>query len=158
MSSQSRNVGPPQLSIFAVCDDVRVEQGGKFTLVGYYGKSIIVQSLPITLPKICFFAQFESSSWQPNSLRIRLINPSGNVMFETPSSNVPQLDEPSVIPREYQQATMIFQFAPMTFSEQGEHFVEYELSGWPPYRIRFYVAPAPAPANPQANFSASGVL
>jgi hypothetical protein len=79
-------------------------------------------------------------------------------MLETPSSNVPNFDEPSVIPREYRQATVVFQFAPMIFNEEGVHIVEYELSGCSPYRIQFFVAAAPAPATPQTDVVASGVL
>jgi hypothetical protein len=71
-------------------------------------------------------------------------------MFETPLMNVPSSDESSVIPREYRQANVVFQFAPMIFNEEGIHVVEYEFPGCPPYRTQFFVAADPALAIPQA--------
>ncbi len=35
------------------CDDVRQETSGKRTLVGVYGHTLLVESFPITLPKLC---------------------------------------------------------------------------------------------------------
>lgn len=143
MSSQPLSV-VPRLSTFSVCDDVRAEQGGKLTIVGFYGKSIRVPAIPVTMPKLCFFAQFEPPSWRPGNMRVRLVSPSGSLMLETPNINVPTPEEASVIPVEYRQANVVFQFAPMTFNEEGVHFVEYEFSGLPPYRLQFFVGADPA--------------
>lgn len=35
------------------CDDIREEVGGKSTHVGVYHGSLLVQSFPVTLPKLC---------------------------------------------------------------------------------------------------------
>jgi hypothetical protein len=140
MASQPVNVAAPRLSAFAICDDVRTEQGGKLTIVGFYGKAMRVPTLPTTFPKLCFWAQFDSPSLRPNSVRVRLTSPSGNVVLETPNIDVPHADDVSAIPSEYRQANLVFQVAPMIVNEGGPYVVEYDFPGWPPYQVQFFVS------------------
>jgi hypothetical protein len=35
------------------CDDVRYEMGNKFSLIGCYSDELIVEKLPVALPKLC---------------------------------------------------------------------------------------------------------
>lgn len=44
----------PKIIDFFICDDVRQEIGGKRTIVGMYGNSLIVPSVPFNLPQLCF--------------------------------------------------------------------------------------------------------
>ena len=37
------------------CDDIRIEQGGKTTIVGVYGPHLIVPSFPARLSKFCIY-------------------------------------------------------------------------------------------------------
>lgn len=41
--------------IVSFCDDIRHEIGGKYSLIGCYGRELIVNKLPATLPKLCAF-------------------------------------------------------------------------------------------------------
>ena len=44
------------LTRFAVatfCDDVRQEVGNKYSLMGCYGDELVVEALPVALPKVC---------------------------------------------------------------------------------------------------------
>lgn len=145
MASQPVNARP-NLAVFSVCDDVRAEQGNKFTLVGFYARSLTLQTIPSTLPKLAFFAQFDSLSVQGHDLIVRLINPSGTLIFETPRTNLaaPNMDSP--VPNEYRMAMVVFQVAPLTFTDSGVYTVEYEFSEFPPYRVNFFVALQPSPA------------
>jgi hypothetical protein len=151
MASQTQPLpnAAPRLSTFAVCDDIRTEQGGKLTVVGLYGKAIRIATLPATLPKLCFLAEFDSPFLQATTLRVRLINPSGNLVFETPVMSVPRLGEDPLIPQEYRQARVVFQVAPMIANEGGAYAIEYEFPGWPLYRQQFFVAADPALVAPR---------
>lgn len=42
-----------------VCDDIRNENGNKFSLMGVYTKSIILSSFPTILPKFCLCIMLE---------------------------------------------------------------------------------------------------
>jgi hypothetical protein len=136
----------PAMSTFSVCDDVRVELGNKFTLVGFYSRSIALPALPGTFPKLSFFAQFDSSSLVGHDLVARLINPSGVVIFESPRTSLPSPVENSPFPNDFRTTTIVFQVAPLALTEGGAYTVQYELSDWPPYRVQFFVALQPTSA------------
>ena len=42
-----------------LCDDIRQEVGGKISLMGIYGRDIVVAKTPITLPQIHFVLMLE---------------------------------------------------------------------------------------------------
>lgn len=55
------------------CDDIRQELGGKLTLVGVYGGSLLVPSFPVILPKLCLVLQIVTSADSPlKELKIRV--------------------------------------------------------------------------------------
>lgn len=151
MASQPHDL-PPRLITFTICDDVRVEKDNKFTLVGVYSRSIALQTMPFTFPKISFFAQFDSLALQNRDLIVRLVNPSGAVVFET-RGKLPAATEASPFPPEFRDTTVVFHLAPFTLTESGLYSVHYEASDWPPYRVEFFVAlrqqaeSAPVPAS-----------
>lgn len=139
MASPPTNL-TPALSTFSVCDDVRMEVGNKFTLVGFYGRSIAVPVIPGTFPKLSFFAQFDSPSLVGHDLVVRLVNPSGVLIFETPRTTLPPPVENSPFPPEHRATTVVFQVAPFVANESGAYSVQYEISDWPPYRVQFFIA------------------
>lgn len=47
------------------CDDVRLEVGGKLSLIGVYQNKLIAQQLPIVLPKLCVFVKVTTPVDQP---------------------------------------------------------------------------------------------
>jgi|HubBroStandDraft_6_1064221.scaffolds.fasta_scaffold1206985_2 hypothetical protein len=127
----------PRLMIFGICDDVRAEQGNKMTIVGYYGQSINVGVFPAVLPKLCFFAQFDSLDGA-TVFTARIISPSGGILIEIPNAPAPA-PMPSVVPPEYRHRILVFQIAPMSLNEQGEYRVEYDFQIWPIFTVSFFV-------------------
>lgn len=56
------------------CDDIRDEVGGKSTLVGVYHGSLLVQSFPVTLPKLCVMLQVVMpAELVPEGLKIKVM-------------------------------------------------------------------------------------
>lgn len=58
-----------------MCDDVRSEVGGKMSLMGVYGKDIILSKTPAVLPAFCFVIMLEDIRLPFNELYINLIMP-----------------------------------------------------------------------------------
>jgi hypothetical protein len=71
-----------RLVIAQFCDDIRHEIGGKFSLVGCYGGEMIIDKLPIVLPKLCaqisVFTPFE----RPFGLLLLRANLNGDTLAE----------------------------------------------------------------------------
>lgn len=134
----------PNLMVFGVCDDVRAEQGNKMTLVGYYGQSMNVGLLPAALPKLCFFAQFDSLEGV-NAFSVRVLSPSGQVVVEMPNMPLSQPQVPAAtIPAAYRHRVLVFQIAPMVLNESGEYRLEYDFQVWPIFRAGFFVGLDPS--------------
>ncbi len=47
------------------CDDIRLELGGKFSLVGCYGPIMTVPSFPVTLSKLCASVRVVTGAGRP---------------------------------------------------------------------------------------------
>jgi hypothetical protein len=58
-----------------LCDDVRPEIGGKQSLMGVYGNTIIVSRLPTLLPKLCLALCFEGLRKNIPDGEVKMINP-----------------------------------------------------------------------------------
>jgi len=129
------------LITLAVCDDVRWELGKKLTLVGFYGRTIQVASVPITLPKLCIFAQFDPEPYERVSLR--LIAPGDVLIMEVLDQPAPECPK-TEIPMEFVQTHLVFYVAPMVFSATGTYRVEYSFQRGPTYKSSFYVGLDPS--------------
>lgn len=46
-------------------DDVRYEVNGKLSLIGCYSDSLLVESFPVSLPKLCVYTRVISQARQP---------------------------------------------------------------------------------------------
>lgn len=56
------------------CDDIRHEVGNKFSYMGCYQSEIIVQMVPVVLPKLCIFASVSTPKERPfKSLILRVV-------------------------------------------------------------------------------------
>jgi hypothetical protein len=130
----------PNLVVFGLCDDVRSEHGNKMTLVGYCGQSMNFAVLPAVLPKICFFAQFDPLEGATRC-SVRLISPSGQVLFEAPNLPVSRpLAAPEGGPSRFRHQILIFQVAPIAFNEVGECRMEYDFGLWPAFATSFFIS------------------
>lgn len=55
-----------------ICDDIRQEVGGKFSLMGVYGGEMTVSPIPALLSRLCFSAQISTPRDEPfRSLEVR---------------------------------------------------------------------------------------
>lgn len=56
------------------CDDIRQEVGNKYSLVGCYGPSMLLSTLPVVLPKLCAFVRIYTPVDRPFAkLSIRVL-------------------------------------------------------------------------------------
>ena len=55
----------PRFLFTVVCDDVRQEAGNKISMMGIYESTIIVDSFPAVLPRLCFVMKARSPANQP---------------------------------------------------------------------------------------------
>lgn len=133
----------PRLVHFAICDDIRKEERGKITLVGFYGRSMRIGKFPGALPKLCFLAQFELFT-QPTTLTLRVISPSGEVLLDAENIKMAIADPSIPIPLEYRYSQLIFQIAPMPFKEQGRYRVAFSFPNGTTYESDFYVIADPS--------------
>ena len=139
-----------KLATFAVCDDIRNEEHGKLTLVGYYGRSIRIATLPAILPKLCFMIQFERNLAPGSKLQISLLSPGGSILMTAPDLEVPSRQNGGpLIPDEYRYAQVVFQIAPMPLNEEGAYRIEVASSDGATTHASFYVAVDASLAKPK---------
>jgi len=69
---------PPREVFSIICDDIRLEQSNKLSLIGTYTDGIIVSGLPITLPKFCF-AQHIVDAPGIRKVKVKLRGPKLNI-------------------------------------------------------------------------------
>jgi hypothetical protein len=134
---------PPRLVSFDICDDIRPEQSGKLTLVGYYGRAIRVGSLPATLSKLCFLAQFEPLA-EGLSVDIRVMSPSGAVLLNAEKLRVVIPDQSHLVPKEFRHTLLLLQIVPMPINEEGVYRADFAFSDSSTITTSFYVAADPS--------------
>lgn len=132
-----------KLISFGVCDDIRSEEGGKLTFVGYYGRAIRTGTLPALLPKLCFIAQFEPIA-EGTKLNLSVINPGGKLLMTVNDLNVPALDQSVLVPAEFRIAQIMFQITPMPLNEEGRYRVDFAFPNSSILHVDFYVAVDPS--------------
>lgn len=121
------------------CDDIRDEVGGKSTLVGVYHGSLLVQSFPVTLPKLCVALQVVLPAESvPEGMKIRVMKDDellaeGEMAladFEAAMEAIPE-EERGPEPSE-EKAWVIasnFIFSPMRLDGPGMIRVQVEAGG-----------------------------
>jgi hypothetical protein len=100
-------------SIF--CDDIRREEGNKFSYMGIYGGNLLVVGFPQVLPRLCFSLSMRTLGTPPSQLALKLLKDDEVVAhFEVPTEAlkaVPPWSDPAETPV-YQIGT-IFQLFPV---------------------------------------------
>jgi hypothetical protein len=69
------------------CDDIRHEVGNKLSFIGIYTGELLVQSFPVTLPKLCLFVSVSTPIDRPFQKLRFLILKDDEVLLE---SEIPQ--------------------------------------------------------------------
>jgi len=111
----------PKRKNIIICEDIRQEPGNKVSLLGVYTHGIIFladSSNPepaMLAPQLAVYATFEKLE-ASCSLEIKIIDPSGVVIFETPKSQMSKSDSLTMIS---------FKILGLTFQREGPHKIEY---------------------------------
>jgi hypothetical protein len=138
---------PPNLLYFGICDDIRVEEGGKLTVVGLYGRSMRIGKIPATLSKLCLFAQFPLFDL-PAALDIRLVSPSGVLLLEARNARILPVGKRLNIPNEYQLSQVIVHIVPMPLNEEGRYRVGFVFPNRGECETDFFVIQDPSLISP----------
>lgn len=65
------------------CDDIRREIGNKFSLMGCYGKDLLLEKLPAVIPKLCVQIRVITPTERPfHEIKIRVIMNDDEVLAE----------------------------------------------------------------------------
>lgn len=70
-----------------LCDDVREEKGGQFSLIGLYEKNLLVNNIPAVLPRLCLVILLTEIKESINRVHITFESPKNetlNVEFAGP--------------------------------------------------------------------------
>ena len=95
-----------------LCDDVRQEVGNKISLMGIYGKDIIIPDIPYILPRLCIFLRAREVKIEIQDLK---------VVVKLPQSDPITMEIPAPpnqkIPHDMQIGMTI---APLNINGEGE--------------------------------------
>lgn len=62
--------------IFAIlCDDIRQELGGKVSLMGIYGRDLVVPDIPFMLPKLCLWISIKEIKNDLGQMKVVITSP-----------------------------------------------------------------------------------
>lgn len=118
-----------------MCDDIRIENNGKYLLVGVYSGTIRVRKpLPVTLPMLSFWIQLELKKTDYGNCELRLLDAGGQEIacFRTPA-RFARTDEPGVL---------VCLTGPLTLARYGIYSVEFGLGSAPRPLGTFAVRPS----------------
>jgi hypothetical protein len=99
-----------------LCDDIRQEIGNKISLMGIYGRDIVVPQIPFVFPKLCLFLMAKEVPCEINDLKI---------IITVPQSDPITLDLPAPpnqkIPQDIHVGITI---SPLTLNGEGKAKIE----------------------------------
>jgi hypothetical protein len=126
---------PFKVRSWMICDDVRIENNGKYILVGVYSGAIRLRKPPpITIPTLTLWLQLDLTRTDYGDYELRLLDPRkeaaarfrGRAQFK-------RMDEPAVL---------IWSVGPMKVPDYGIYRLEFGM-GTPPVLLgTFAVCPA----------------
>jgi hypothetical protein len=104
-----------------VCDDVRMENNGKWIIIGMYTPDMAVPQIPIVLPSLTFFAWLESDRPGNFPFRMKLEQlESGNVLAE--GMGAMQFQKPGV-------GISVIRFGGIQISQPGAYVYSMTFDG-----------------------------
>ncbi len=141
----------PKISHCLVCEMVRPEEGGKLTLLGFFGippdVQIQVPNLELPLSSLAFV--FLGGSYQshpadpPFQISLRIADSQGTVVVETPSA-------PLSIPPTGNKTTIAAAVSNVRFTAVGRHRVSLLVNGQSARDETFDLAIRPSAPQPEA--------
>ena len=111
-----------------LCDDIRLEQGNKVSLMGLYSNGLIVAQVPITMPKLCLYQQLEETNDVKNIL-VHLKGPKLSVKADLK------------VKRSTENINLRVVFGPLQFEEEGDYRFETYIdhSNEPTITKKFFI-------------------
>ncbi|MBP7231357.1 MAG: hypothetical protein KBA28_05440 [Syntrophaceae bacterium] len=100
-----------------LCDDIRHEIGNKISLMGVYGKDILVPDIPYVLQKLCLWLSLKEPQVDLGALRIVITTPQNEPLV----LNVPA---PPPIQNEPQDIQIGIVIAPLNIKGEGQAKIE----------------------------------
>ncbi len=110
----------PRLSYLLLCDDVRQELGGKFSLMGLF-ENIYANSFPAVHPRFAIVSEWTSGKGE-FSVKIRLLSPNKQEVLSESESKISLYSET----QRHRDISIRFN---TTFSVQGTYWIETLLDG-----------------------------
>jgi hypothetical protein len=99
-----------------LCDDIRQEMGNKISLMGIYGKEVIIPDIPFVFPKLCIWLMAKEVQLEIRDLR---------VIVTTPQCDPIILDLPAPTHKKIPQDIQIgIAIAPINVNGEGEAKIE----------------------------------
>lgn len=119
----------PRELFSVVCDDIRIEEGNKASLMGIYSEGLIVPKIPFLMPRLCLFQELDAVEKIKN-FRVELRGPKVNIKAALRPSKEPQ-----------QKISLRVMFGPVEFEEEGDYRFDTYLdeSSDPIATKRFFV-------------------
>jgi len=107
-----------------MCDDVRIENSGKYLLIGAYSGTMKVRRpLPVTLPMLAFWIQLELQKLDYGDYELKLLDPHGKQAAHFRGlARFARADEPAVL---------VCLTGPLTLSSYGTYRIEFGMGGAP---------------------------
>ena len=147
------------------CDDIRLEVGNKYSLIGCYGPVIVMSPFPAVLPKLCVHVKVYTPITQPfQKLIVRVIlgdNALGQLAFD--AEHMDRQQQTPLDSAQHQVAMAMITMSPLPINEPCKLRVEAETEdaemlyggslwfrtpdsvGMPPLTPFAFPAPAPSP-------------
>jgi hypothetical protein len=144
----------PRVSYAIVCEDVRLEQGNKLTVLGLYGilpsaapkLHIVVPTWPASI-RLLFMVGMSNGSAMAAA---NIINPDKSILASIDSLEIVE------VPGDVEGVHRGFGFMPLTFEQQGQHFFQLLFDGVEAFNQPFTVSHGQIPTySPSASPSSS---
>lgn len=120
-----------------------MEEHGKMTILGLFGRCISLGEVPALLPKLAIIAEF-SASLEPRSLDLKVISPTGNVLLYAKNIKTQPQKAGSPFPIEYQFSALVVQFVPMRIPEPGSYRIDFSFHNSGTVHAGFFVRVDPS--------------
>jgi hypothetical protein len=109
------------------CDDIRRELGNKMTLVGCYGSDLVLDELPVALPRLCVMARVITPVGDPVQKLVVRVRKGDAVIGELGVSEEQIANNPKPQPTtRWLVHTAVFEFSPLFIETECKIGVEAE--------------------------------
>lgn len=118
----------PKIEHHIVCDDIRLEIGGKASLMGVYQSDILVPAVPFLFPKLCFRVIF-SNVETINKIIISFLAPDKKVIANSEIDSVKPLPPEPIKRGRKTWLTIDLTFAGIKIEKEGIHKLIFKFDG-----------------------------